>query len=169
MRLLCVAASALLLAGCADDVWDPPPGASQADFNRATGSCQMYAMSMPQQRAAQLPPVYTAQTTYSGTVMPVGNMAMVNGTANTTYQAQPNPGQGFADLGAALGNIIQQKQAMRSCMESNGFTLHTDAPVPASVGGPTLDYSTPEGRMAVYKRCVSLSRSNPSTCGKPPT
>jgi len=71
----------------------------------------MYAMGMPQQAAPQLAPVYTAQTTYAGN------------TAYTTVQQQQNPGQGFADLGAALGNAARQQQTMRACMMSKGYML----------------------------------------------
>lgn len=121
-RTIAALAGTLLLAGCAQDIWDKP-GGSQAEFNQDQGGCQMFAMGVPQQRAAQLPPTYTATTNYNGTYTGTPNYGTVNGNAYTTVQAQPNPGQGFADLGAALGNIARQQQAMRSCMMSKGYTL----------------------------------------------
>jgi hypothetical protein len=122
-RIITLLIGTIFLAGCAQDIWDKP-GGSQAEFNQDSGSCQMFALSMPQQRAQQLPPVYQANTTYNGTYTPMGaGYGQVNGTANTTYQAQPNPGQGFADLGAALGNAARQQQAMRACMTAHGYTL----------------------------------------------
>lgn len=108
--VIAILAAALFLSGCGPDIWDKPD-ATQADFNQDQGACQMYAMSMPQATSQQLPPTYTAQTTYTGY------------GAYTTVQAQPNPGQGLADLGTALGNAARQKQAMRSCMMAKGYTL----------------------------------------------
>lgn len=72
----------------------------------------MFAMGVPMERAEQMPLSYTANTTYIG-----------NG-AYTTIQPQQNPGQGMADLGAAIGNIARKQQAMRVCMMSKGYTLH---------------------------------------------
>lgn len=111
-------AAIAFLAGCAPDIYDKA-GGSQQEFSVDNAQCQMFAMGQPQIRAAQLPPTYTATTSYNGTY---GN-GMASGNAYTTVQAQQNPGQGFADLGAAIGNIAQQQQAMRVCMASRGYTL----------------------------------------------
>jgi len=102
---------ALVLCGCeTPDIW-LKSGLTQQGFNVDYANCQMYAMSVPQMPAQQLAPVYTAQTTYAGN------------SSYTTIQQQQNPGQGFADLGAALTNMARQKQAERLCMVSKGYTL----------------------------------------------
>lgn len=110
--------AALILTGCAPDIYDKL-GGSPEQFNVDNAQCQMFAMSQPQYQAQQLPPTYTATTTYNGTY----GYGMASGNAYTTVQAQQNPGQGFADLGAALGNVARQQQAMHVCMASRGYTL----------------------------------------------
>ncbi len=114
----------LALAGCAShpDIYDKP-GGTQAQFNQDSAYCKLVAMSMPQQQAAQLPPNYTATTSYNGTYMGTNNFGTANGMAQTNIQAQPNPGQAFANLAAAIGNIARQRAALRYCMASKGYTL----------------------------------------------
>lgn len=107
----------LLVSGCAPDIWDRP-GATQADFNVDQANCQMFAMGMPQIQPAYVPPTYTANTSYTGTY----SNGMANGMATTTVQ-ENNSGQAMANLGAAIGNAIRTKQAMRTCMTARGYTL----------------------------------------------
>jgi hypothetical protein len=120
-KLAAVAAMAGLLSACAKDVWDKP-GGTQTQFNVDDAQCQMFAMGVPQVQPAYVPPTYTSTTTATGTYMGGPGYGTVNGTATTTTTPD-NTGQTFANLGAALGNAARQKQAMRACMMSKGYTL----------------------------------------------
>ena len=110
------------LAGCAPDIYDNP-GATEGQFTQDTGYCKLAALNVPQAQARQLPPNYTATTTYEGTYRGNSNYGTLNGTSYTDVQAQPNAGQGLADLGTAIGNVGRQRAAFRACMESRGYTL----------------------------------------------
>lgn len=107
----------VLLAGCAQDIYDKE-GATQAEFGQDMGYCQMVALGTPQIQPAYVPPTYTSTTTYNGTY----GYGQANGMATTTTTAN-DAGQGFANLGAAIGNVVRQRQMLRSCMASRGYAL----------------------------------------------
>jgi hypothetical protein len=65
LRVLAIL-SFLTLAACAPDIYDKA-GGTQGEFNVDSANCQMFATGQPQMQAAQLPPTYTATTTYNGT------------------------------------------------------------------------------------------------------
>ncbi len=111
MQMKAVAAIAALgvaLSGCAhkSDIWDKP-GGTASQFNQDLAGCKMYASGAPQQHTQTN--VYVAQTYVHGNY------------ARTTVGPDP-----YAQLGAAIGdaiaNGVQHMQAVRLCMESNGYT-----------------------------------------------
>lgn len=119
MKLWLLGFIALFLAGCAEDTFYKPDG-NGANYYRDLAACRMYAESGAR-TPPQLAPVYTATTNYNGTYNPT--FGTVNGTATTNVQAQPNPNQGYADLGNAIGNAIRGKRMLRNCMEANGYLV----------------------------------------------
>lgn len=123
MRVLaCVAAAAALgLVGCAQFVW-VKPGATEAEFNQDMGGCRMYALSLPQYQARQLPPTYQANTTYNGNYTPLGGgSGSINANSNTVVTPMQNSNQGIENLNATIANIGQQEQALNACMQSRGY------------------------------------------------
>jgi hypothetical protein len=106
--------SSAYLAACSPTIYDKA-GATQDDFNRDFGGCRMYALSIPQvQPPPPLPPTYTANTSYSGSV----NGAPVYGSSTTTMQPQAayNP-----DM-SGVANALRQQNAVQSCMMAHGWT-----------------------------------------------
>lgn len=112
MRYLLLVVAALALTACASrpDIYDKY-GATQAQFQRDIGYCQMAGMNAPQYHPVQLPPNYVANTTYG------------YGSSTTTIQPQENPLNGLNSLAAAIGNRNRQVAIVRYCMEAKGYTL----------------------------------------------
>lgn len=117
MRIAFIGFAAVVLAGCAPDIYDKA-GGTQAEFNIDNGQCQMFAMGVPQAQAPYVPPTYNSYTNYSGTY----GYGMAQGQATTTTYADTT-GQSMANLGTAIGNAARQQNAMRACMAAHGYTL----------------------------------------------
>lgn len=117
MRKLLILGLLWPLSACAPDIYDKFDGTPE-QFAVDQGGCQMFALGMPQQQAPYIAPSYTANTNYSGTY----GYGTVNGVSTTTVQPD-NTGQAMANLGAAIGNAVQQRNAMRACMAAHGYTI----------------------------------------------
>ncbi len=98
------------LVGCSGPMWVIPPGGTQQQFRRDSYECERDAAMLPASpRPAPLAPSYTGQ------VYPGGY----------TVTPQPNPGQGFMDLSATLGDRAQREGLLARCMESKGYRKAT--------------------------------------------
>ena len=99
------------LVGCSGPMWIIPPGGTDQQFRRDSYECERDAAMLPASpRSAPLPPSYTGQ------VYPGGAY---------TVTPQPNPGQGFQDLSAALGDRAQREGLLARCLESKGYRKAT--------------------------------------------
>ena len=116
-KLLILLVSCVSIAGCAPDIYDKPDG-TEAEFGRDFGYCRMVALGVPPVQSAYVPPSYSSTTTYSGTY----GYGMAQGMATTTTQAN-DAGQGMANLGAAIATAGREREMLRSCMASRGYTL----------------------------------------------
>ena len=102
----------VLLGGCADTLWMRPRGLTVQDFQRDAYGCRRDAEMLPSTPVPAAPP-----PTYTGYV----------GQGYYTATPQPDPGQGFRELGAVLGDQARRQSLFDHCLEARGYWKATAA------------------------------------------
>lgn len=175
-KIMVLGVAATFLAGCGPDIYYKD-GISQAEFNQDLGSCQMFVAGVPLAQAPYVPPTYTATTTGSMTYNQVGSFGYGRGYSQTTITPDYS-GQAGANLGTALGNAIRQRDVMRACMASKGYSRDPNEAAqanysPSAMTKPTYTvtadpYQTRMRHIEAFNRCISGHINDPGACGPAP-